>query len=57
MKLLVRGIRSGYVDSVRSGGPDANGQAAVVRIAEGMANPCRHCLELIDSGKEKLVLA
>jgi Protein of unknown function (DUF1203) len=57
MKLLVQGIRSDYADLVRSGGPDANGQAAVVRTAEGMANPCRHCLELIGPGDDKLVLA
>jgi Protein of unknown function (DUF1203) len=41
---------------MRSGGPDANGQAAVVRTAEGTANPCRHCLELIAPGEEKLIL-
>jgi hypothetical protein len=57
MKLLIQGIRSDHADSARSGGPDANGQAAVVRTAEGMANPCRHCLELIAPGEEKLVLA
>jgi Protein of unknown function (DUF1203) len=57
MKLLVQGIRSDYVDLIRGGGPDANGQAAVARTAEGMANPCRHCLELIAAGDEKLVLA
>jgi hypothetical protein len=57
MKMLIKGIPSGYVDAIRSGDPDANGQAAVVRAAEGAANPCRHCLELIAPGEEKLVLA
>ena len=57
MGLRVRGIESGEVDSLRSGGPDANGQPAVVRAAEGVANPCRHCLGLIAEGDEKLVLA
>jgi hypothetical protein len=31
--------------------------AALVRIAEGLANPCRHCLGLIAPGDAKLVLA
>lgn len=57
MKMLIKGIPSEYVDAIRSGDPDANGQAAVVRAAEGAANPCRHCLELIAPGEEKLVLA
>jgi hypothetical protein len=42
---------------VRGGGLDANGQPALRRIAEGAANPCRHCLERIAAGDEKLVLA
>jgi hypothetical protein len=57
MKLVVRGIRSDEVDRIRCGGTDANGQPALTRIAEGVANPCRHCLCLIGEGEEKLVLA
>lgn len=57
MKLSIRGIPTEYVDRIRRGGPDANGQPALVRIAEGGANPCRHCLGLIADGDEKLVLA
>ena len=57
MKLAVRGIPSDEVDRIRLGGADANGQPALVRVAEGWANPCRHCLELIAEGDEKLVLA
>jgi len=57
MPLSVRGIPSDYVDRVRRGGPDANGLPAVTRVAEGVANPCRHCLELIREGDAKLVLA
>lgn len=56
-KLLIQGIPSPYVDAIRSGGADANGQAAVVRVSRGLANPCRHCLRLIDDGDEKLVLS
>jgi Protein of unknown function (DUF1203) len=57
MRLSVRGIPSGEVDRIRRGGGDANGQPALIRIAEGAANPCRHCLGLIAEGERKLVLA
>ena len=57
MKLVVRGIPSDEVDRLRRGAPDANGQPALTRVAEGVANPCRHCLGLIAEGEEKLVLA
>lgn len=57
MNLLIEGIRTEHADLIRNGGPDANGQAAIVRAAVGPANPCRHCLELIVAGDEKLVFA
>ncbi|MBI5505082.1 MAG: DUF1203 domain-containing protein [Deltaproteobacteria bacterium] len=57
MKLRVRGIATDEADQIRRGGPDANGQPAVLRVAEGLANPCRHCLGLIAEGDRKLVLA
>ena len=57
MKLAVRGIPSDGVDRIRRGGPDANGQPALTRVAEGVANPCRHCLGLIAEGEKKLVMA
>jgi hypothetical protein len=57
MKLAVCGIDTAAVEHLRAGGRDANGQPALVRIAEGVANPCRHCLDLIAEGDEKLVLA
>ncbi len=57
MKLAVRGIRTEEVERLRRGGPDANGQPALLRTAEGVANPCRHCLGLIAEGEAKLVLA
>jgi hypothetical protein len=57
MRLLVRGIASEEVDVIRRGGADANGQPALLRVAEGVANPCRHCLGLIAEGEGKLVLA
>lgn len=57
MSLSIAGIDSGFVDHIRRGGVDAHGQPALVRVAEGPANPCRHCLELIQPGDDKLVLA
>lgn len=57
MELSVAGIDSGFVAHIRHGGVDAHGRPALVRVAEGPANPCRHCLELIRPGDEKLVLA
>lgn len=47
-RIAVRGIATRYADLVRDGGPDANGRPALLRTAEGVANPCRHCLRLDD---------
>ena len=57
MGFLVRGIETEYVEAIRRGGGDANGQPAVRALARGAANPCRHCLGLIAEGDPKLVLA
>jgi hypothetical protein len=57
MTLRIQGISTDDVRRLRDGGPDANGQPPLVRVAEGVANPCRHCLGLIAEGDDKLVLA
>lgn len=57
MKLIVRGIPVDHVQRLRTGGLDANGQVPLRRVAHGMANPCRHCLQLIAEGDTMLVLA
>lgn len=57
VKLMVRGIPTAQVRELRAGGPDAHGQPPLRRTARGMANPCRHCLQLIPDGAPKLVLA
>lgn len=57
MDLHVSGIPTAHVEALRRGAPDANGQPALERTAEGLANPCRHCLQLIAEGDTKLVLA
>ena len=56
-QILVQGIPTDHVEALRGGGPDANGQAPLVRVSRGPANPCRHCLQLIADGDEKLVLS
>ena len=56
-KIFVRGIPSEHVDRLRRGGPDANGQPPLVRKAQAGGNPCRHCLQLIEDGDEKLILS
>ena len=56
MGFRVCGIDTTFVNAIRGGGTDANGQTAVARAALGVANPCRHCLGLIADGEQKLVL-
>lgn len=57
MTLTVRGIPTDSARALRQGGLDAHGQAPLRRTAQGQGNPCRHCLQLIEEGEEKLVLA
>ena len=56
MALRVSGISTAAFNQLLEGGADANGQRPLVRAAEGAANPCRHCLQLIAPGADKLVL-
>ncbi|MEZ4331608.1 MAG: DUF1203 domain-containing protein [Myxococcota bacterium] len=57
MRLFIRGIPTDEFERLRAGGPDAHGLPPLLRRAEGAANPCRHCLDLIRQGEPKLVLA
>lgn len=57
MSFRVSGIATDLFEHLRHGGADAHGQKPLVRLAEGGANPCRHCLGLIANGEPKLVLA
>ena len=52
-----QGIETSEFERLRDGGADANGQPPLRRRAEGLENPCRHCLQMIPEGEEKLVLA
>ena len=56
MSLAISGLPTHEVERLRVGGTDAHGQAPLVRIAEGAANPCRHCLGLIREGDEIVVV-
>ena len=55
--LRVVGLPTEQVTAYRNGALDAQGQAPEVHVAEGLANPCRHCLGLIAEGDDKLVLS
>lgn len=50
-------IPTPLVRHYQAGGPDANGQVPERQIAQGGANPCRHCLAMIPEGAGMLVLA
>jgi len=57
MRLRIQGIATETHDAFRNGASDANNHTPLTSIAEGGANPCRHCLGLIAEGERKLVLA
>ena len=57
MRLSIQGIATEECERIWAGQPDANGQPALARMAEGHGNPCRHCLGLIAEGETMLVLA
>ncbi|MFQ6548901.1 DUF1203 domain-containing protein [Aestuariibius sp. 2305UL40-4] len=46
-----------FVDAVRAGGPDANGQAAERAVSGGVGTPCRCCLRNVPEGAQMLVLS
>ena len=46
-----------FVNSVRAGGPDANGQPAERAVSDGAGTPCRSCLRDVPAGETYLVLA
>lgn len=55
--IIVKGIPSAHANHYRYGGTDANGQVPLQVKAEGKANPCRHCLQLIEEGDDMLILS
>ena len=57
MTLRFSALPSDAVSALRSGGPDANGQAPERYISDGDGMPCRHCLRNIEAGEPYLILA
>ena len=46
-----------FVDTIRAGGPDANGQPAERAVSTGTGTPCRSCLCDVPAGEPYLILA
>lgn len=46
-----------FVDAIRAGGPDANGQPAEIATSDGQGNPCRCCLDQVPEGAGMLILS
>jgi len=57
MTLQFHAYDQNFVDAVRAGGADANGQVAEHAISDGAGNPCRSCLRNIPEGADMLILA
>lgn len=57
MQIRIQGIPTEEVTHLQNDGTDSHGKPPLAIIAEGPANPCRHCLQLINEGDTKLVLA
>lgn len=57
LTIRVHGISTAEHEQFLRGGADANGQPPLKRRAEGRVNPCRHCLGLIATGDEMLILS
>ncbi|CUH87009.1 hypothetical protein PH5382_00928 [Phaeobacter sp. CECT 5382] len=53
----ITALPTDLVRQVQNGGSDAHGQIPERVIAQGSANPCRHCLRYIPEGAEMLILA
>lgn len=58
MELFFEPIPTDLARALRAGAPDANGQPAERgAVADGMGEPCRHCLRNVVAGHEYLILA
>lgn len=57
MTIQFRALPAEAVNTLREGGPDANGQQVERAISDGGGNPCRHCLSDIPEGAGMLILA
>lgn len=57
MNIRIQGIPTDRARLLQGGGVDAYENKPEVHLSQGLANPCRHCLQLIQEGESKLVLA
>lgn len=57
MSIRFQPLNQEFVDLMRAGGADANGQAAEHSHSDGGGNPCRSCLGQVPKGAGMLVLA
>ncbi|PTX55655.1 uncharacterized protein DUF1203 [Litoreibacter ponti] len=46
-----------FIQHIRAGGTDANGQLPERAISDGQGKPCRCCLDTVPAGEEMLILA
>jgi hypothetical protein len=44
-----------FIDALRQGGQDANGQRAEQEISDGQGKPCRSCLKTVPKGAKMLI--
>lgn len=54
---IFHALPTDQVRALQAGAPDANAQVPERVTAEGAANPCRHCLKMIEPGAPMLILA
>jgi hypothetical protein len=57
MSIRFVALDSAIVETLRHGGPDANGQVPEFAVSNGSGVPCRHCLAQVASGERYLILA
>lgn len=56
-EVKLSGLPTSEVKKIRRNLSDANDQPLETKISDGKANPCRHCLQMIEEGEEFYVLA
>ena len=55
--LTFKGMSSQTAQSLWDGGTDDHGNLPERARSDGLGNPCRHCLKMIDEGEEFLILS
>lgn len=55
--ITITALPTETVRALQDGAPDAYGNPPEHHLAQGVGNPCRHCLTFIPEGAEMLILA